>query len=539
MDSLTEDSDPRSTSGAAKVYLVGAGPGDPWLLTRKGAAVLAEADVVVYDHLASPRLLDLAPAGATRILAGKSVGHCILSQDEINQLLIDHARAGRVVVRLKGGDPLTFGRGGEEALRLREAGIPFEIVPGVTAALGVAAYAGIPITHRSMASAVAFVTGHTDPETNDPTDSRLDWPALAAFPGTLVVYMGVTHLASICRTLMRSGKAGDTPSAVVQSATLSSQRAIVGTLATIAQKAAHTSIGPPALLIVGRVVELSSELAWFERLPLFGQRIVVTRPREEGQRAALALESLGAEVILAPTVEIQPIDDTAAIDACLDRLGEYQWLVFTSTNGVRFFLERLFTSGRDIRAFGHLKIAAIGPTTALALKDYYLTADIVPSSYRSEALAEALGRAAAGSKILLARADRGRTLLKDELEHVADVDQVAVYQNLDAPALDAQVLERIGDGTVDWITLTSSAITERLYALLPEAARARVGREVRLASISPVTTKTAARLGWKVAVEATEFTWDGLVQALVTTVASESARRSRNAPQTSTEAGAS
>ncbi len=252
-----------------------------------------------------------------------------------------------------------------------------------------------------------------------------------------------------------------------------------------------------------------------------------------GSALRLSLDALGAEVILAPTVEIRPIGDTARIDQFLERLGEYQWLVFTSSNGVRFFLDRLLTGRRDIRALGHLKIAAIGPTTALALKNYHLEADIVPSSYRSEALAEALGHVAAGSKILLARADRGRTVLKDELEHLADVDQVAVYANLDAPALDASTLERINAGTVDWITLTSSAITERLYALLPDAAHGRIGRDIRLASISPVTSETATRLGWKVAVEATEFTWDGLVHALVRTVASERGRQTLSGLETS------
>jgi uroporphyrinogen III methyltransferase/synthase len=503
-----------------KVYLVGAGPGDPGLLTRRGEALLARADVVVYDHLASSRLLDLAPRAALRICAGKSIGHCTLTQDQINELLIGHARAGLRVVRLKGGDPLVFGRGAEEALSLSAAGIAFEIVPGVTAGVGVTAYAGIPVTHRAGASAVAFVTGHGDPE-SDPGRGRLDWESLARFPGTLVVYMGVTHLAGICRTLLRLGKPGNTPAAVIESGTQASQRAEVGTLETIAQAAGRTGVHPPALLVVGSVVELRNELTWFERLPLFGQRIVVTRPHDEGTRAAITLESLGAEVLLAPTVEVRPITDSGPLDAAIDRLATYDWLVFTSANGVRFFVARLTARGGDLRALGHLKLAAIGSATAEALAAIHLTADLVPESYRSESLAAALGERAASQKILLARADRGRSILKDELKQLADVDQVAVYHNADAAALPDSVVERITAGTIDWITLTSPAITARLYELLPPEARGHIGREIRLASLSPVTTEAARALGWTVAAEAAEFTWDGLVRSIIDQVAKE------------------
>jgi uroporphyrinogen III methyltransferase/synthase len=500
-----------------KVYLVGAGPGDPGLLTRRGEAVLSLAEVVVYDHLASARLLELAPPGALRIRAGKSIGHCTLSQREIEALLIEHARAGRTVVRLKGGDPLVFGRGAEEALSLRAAGIAFEIVPGVTAAVGVTAYAGIPLTHRSVASAVAFVTGHGDPE-SDPGKSRLDWQALARFPGTLVVYMGVTHLAAICRTLLRLGKPGDTPAALIEAGTVPWQNTQVGTLATIAQTVRGR---PPALLVVGDVVALRDELVWYERLPLFRQRIVVTRPAEEASRVVAALESLGAEVLLSPPVVIRPITNNAPLDAAIDLLGEYDWLVFTSANGVRFFIDRLEQRGGDLRSLGHLKLAAIGPATAAALGRFHLRADLVPRSFRSEALAEALGSRVKGCKILLARADRGRTLLYEELRRLAAVDQVAVYESADAQSLPPAVVERILDGTVDWITLTSSAIATGFHNLLPEPARRRVGSEIRLAALSPVTSEAAARLGWNVSVEAIVYTWEGLIEALVAQVASE------------------
>jgi uroporphyrinogen III methyltransferase/synthase len=474
--------------------------------------------VVVYDHLSSSRLLDLAPARAQRICAGKSIGHCTLSQEEINALLIDHAKAGRTVVRLKGGDPLVFGRGAEEALSLVATGIPFEVVPGVTAGVGATAYAGIPVTHRAAASAVAFVTGHGDPE-SEAGHSNLDWQAMARFPGTLVIYMGVTHLAAICRTLLKLGKAADTPAAVIESGTTASQRTELATLATIAEFATKAKLQPPALLVVGSVVGLREELKWFERRPLFGQRILVTRPRAEGLRSAIVLESLGAAVVLAPMVEVRPISDPAPLDAAIDRLGSYDWLVFTSSSGVRFFLRRLAERGHDLRALGHLKLATIGPTTAETLASFHLRADLQPDTFRSEALAEALLRHAPAGKILLARADRGRAVLKNELARLADVDQVPVYHNADAPAFPESVVEQLEAGTIDWITLTSPAITARLHGLLPAELRPRLGSEIRLASLSPVTTDAARSVGWKVSVEAVDATWASLTQAIVAEVA--------------------
>lgn len=499
------------------VYLVGAGPGDPGLLTRRGADALARADVVVYDHLASSKLLDLAPPSAERICAGKSSGHCTLNQDEINRLLVEHAKLGRLVVRLKGGDPFVFGRGAEEAEYLRRAGVAFSIVPGVTAGVGVTAYAGIPVTHRATASAVAFVTGHDDPEAADGR-GRLDWSALAQFPGTLVVYMGVTRLAAICRTLIQHGKSPTTPAAVIESGTLPTQRTTVATLETLPERADSVGIHPPALLVVGPVVDRRSELTWFENLPLFGQRIVVTRPLDEEGRssASASLEALGAEVIAAPTVTIRPISDPSLVDAAIDRLADFDWLVFTSSHGVNHFLERLLGERkRDLRALGGIRIAAIGPATAEALARYHLRADLIPESSRSEGLAERLAAEAQGQKILFARADRGRTLLQEELGRVAEVHQVPVYHNADVEELPEGLIDRIRQGTIDWITITSTAIVARLHALLPEDAQQQVGRRIRLASISPVTSESARNLGWPVAVEATAHTWDGLVEALV------------------------
>ncbi len=495
------------------VYLVGAGPGDPGLLTRRGAEVLGKADVVVYDHLASPRLLDLAPSSSLKICAGKSIGHCTLSQPEINRVLVEHARAGKTVVRLKGGDPFVFGRGGEEAEFLRREGITFQVVPGVTAGVGVTAYAGIPVTHREAASAVAFVTGHHDPESPEGRE-RLDWQALANFPGTLVIYMGVTRLGSLCRTLIRFGKPGSTPAAIVQEGTLPRQRTISATLSDLPDLVAEAGVGPPALLIVGDVVARRPRLSWFEQAPLFGQRIVVTRPSEESERSAADLEGLGAEVLLAPMVTIGPPADFQPLDSAIDRLDQFDWLVFTSSNGVRAFLDRLDVRGHDLRAIGHLKLAVIGPTTAEALAFYRLKADLVPEAYRSEALAEALTERARGQRLLLARADRGRAILKEALEEVAEVEQVAVYSNRDATMIAPEIVARMIDGTVDWITLTSPAITERLHALMPKSARQLVGTTMNLVSLSPVTTAAAEKVGWKVTLEAHEATWQGLVHAL-------------------------
>jgi uroporphyrinogen III methyltransferase/synthase len=316
--------------------------------------------------------------------------------------------------------------------------------------------------------------------------------------------------------LIDDGKAAETPAAVVESGATPWQRVVDGDLATIADRAREARVRPPALLVVGQVAAARERLAWFESRPLFGRRIVVTRPHgEEARRSAAALEAMGAEVLIAPTVEVLPVEDVGPLDAAIDGLDAYDWLVFTSANGVRMFLERLLARGRDLRALGRVKLATIGPTTADALGRYHLRADLIPPSFRSESLAEELAKVAAGSRILLARADRGRTILQDELRTLARVDQVAVYRNVDAETIPADVLGRVEGGTVDWITLTSPAIARRLHAVLSPEARPRVGRDVKLATISPVTTAAARDLGWEVAAEATVHTWDGLVEALI------------------------
>ena len=484
------------------VTLVGAGPGDPALLTRGGADAMAAAEVVVYDHLVHPRLLDLAP-GALKIFAGKQAGRCALPQGEMNALLIEHARAGRRVVRLKGGDPYVFGRGAEEAEALHAAGVPFRVVPGVTAAVGASAYAGLAITHRDAASAVAFVTGHGDPSAG----GGVDWRALAAFPGTIVVYMGTARLAAICGSLAAHGLDGSTPAALVCRGTLPTQRVVEGTLADLAGRVAEAGVGAPALLVVGRVVARRGPLSWFERLPLFGRRVVVTRP--EGEEAARSLEALGAEALLAPMVEIRPVEDPGPMDRAIAAIDTYDWLVFTSPNGVRHFLSRVFESGRDVRIFGDVKLAAIGPSTAEALLSYHLRADLVPGSYRSVSLAGALGPLVEGRRVLLARADRGRSTLPDELSKVARVEELVVYQSVDASAMPEEVSRRLAEGTVDWVTLTSPAIASRFLDLMPAPSRVP-----GFACLSEAIAGVVRGRGFAVGVVAGEATWESLLRVL-------------------------
>lgn len=492
------------------VVLVGAGPGDPGLITRAGADAISRADVIVHDQLVHPRLLDLAPPNCRRIFAGKQGGKPSVPQDEIHRILLEEARLGRFVVRLKGGDPFVFGRGAEEVEFLRKLGVACRVIPGVTAAIGVTASAGIPVTHRDEASSVAFVTGHQPPGS---TDCRLDWDALARFPGTLVVYMGLSHLNAICNGLIAAGKAPNTPAAIVQSGTTGAQKTAAGTLADLPEIAVTVAIGPPALLVVGSVVARRSALNWFEESPLFGRRVVVTRPIDidahPDDDPAVPLERLGAQVIAAPMVTVEPID------APLPDLRRFDWLVFTSKNGVAAFFRLLDRQGKDARILGHLQIAAIGPGTADALARYRIQADLMPDSHRSEGLADGLLERASGRRILLVRADRGRTVLVDRLRDRAEVETLVVYRNADADSLPVGLADRVARGAVDWITLTSPAIVRNLHRLLPESARVEVGRSVKLAAISPITAEAARSLGWEVAAVADPHTWGSLIDAIV------------------------
>jgi uroporphyrinogen III methyltransferase / synthase len=496
-----------------RVFLVGAGPGDPGLLTLRAVECLRRADVVIYDRLVSPRMLDHAPEHAERICVTE-LGQCHVERiGPIQAKLIETAQQGKCVVRLKGGDPFLFGRGGEEAEALTAAGIAYEVVPGVTAALGAAAYAGIPLTHRDFASAVAFITGH---ENTAKSESGLDWENLARFPGTLVVYMGLGRLATIAQTLVSQGKPADTPAAVVCAGSTGDQRTVVGKLCDIGAAVQAAGLISPALLLIGPVVALRQRLAWFERRPLFGRRILVCRPRDQAGELVQRLEALGAVPLMMPVVEIHPPPDWSAVDTTIERLAAFHWLIFASVNAVHSFIGRLQHRGRDLRVLGNLQIAAIGPATSAALRDYRLQADLVPDDYRGENLAAALKPLVAGKLVLLARADRGRDLLREVLQTVAHVEQVAVYSQRDVAQPDSAVLDQFRNGEIYDVVLTSSNIARSLFRLLDEAclAHLRMGR-TRIISISPVTSAAVRELGWPVAAEAVVHTMDGVVQAIL------------------------
>jgi len=480
------------------VYLVGAGPGDPGLLTRRGAELLRDADVVVYDRLAPAALLALASPTAELVSAGKAPGAVDLSQDEINALLVARGRAGKTVVRLKGGDPYVFGRGGEEAEALAAAGISFEVVPGITSAIGAATYAGIPITHRGLSTHFTVVTGHEDP-TKDRTD--VDWAALARVGGTLVILMGVGRISAIAEALVAGGLAPDTPVAAVRNGTRADQRTVRATLATIAD----ADVRSPSAIVVGAVAAL--DLGWFEARPLFGRSIVVTRAREQASDLRVALETLGAEVLELPTITVEPLD------FALPPLHRYAWLVFTSANGVDAFFDRgLAPAGHDTRALNGVRIAAIGPGTADALERHGVRADLVPERFVAESLLDAFPTPGApGERVLIVRAEQGRDVLPDGLAARGhEVDVLAVYRTVRARP-DAAVLDRVRRGEVDVITFTSSSTVENLLAVLGTVP----DPQPLVVSIGPATSDTARARGLHVDAEADPHTVDGVVAAVI------------------------
>eukprot|EP00913_Durusdinium_trenchii_P035290 g33020.t1 len=437
----------------------------------------------------------------------------VLKQSEINDRLIAAARAGKTVVRLKGGDPFVFGRGSEEAAALSAAGIAYEVVPGITAATAAGAYAGISFTHRDMASAVAFITGHEDP---DKGGSSLDYTAIANFSGTLVFYMGLHRLESIARSLVEHGKPESTPVAVISRATTPMQRVVTGTLADIAESVKSAGLPAPSLIVVGECAMQRDRIAWFEKRPLFGRRIGILRAAEQAEPTIARALELGAQPVSLPAIRILPPEDVSPVDAAIARLESFDWLIFTSTNGVAGLLDRLWETGGDVRQLAHVRLAAIGPSTAEALEHYRLRADVVPESFRAEALAEALKPHVAGKRVLWARASRGRDVLPEELTAAgATVEQTVVYQNIDVDAFpepEAGMLER---GELDWIGLSSPSIARNLNRLLTDKARAHIGTTTRLASISPVTTAAAEESGLPIAVEATDYTWEGIYSAII------------------------
>jgi uroporphyrinogen III methyltransferase/synthase len=501
------------------VYLVGAGPGDPGLLTLRAAELIARADVLVYDALVSPAILERATA-PRRIYVGKRGGDHSRTQDEINDILVDLAREHRCVVRLKGGDPFVFGRGGEEALILARAGVPFEVVPGVTAGIAAPAYAGIPVTQRGMAASVAFVTGHEDPTK---VDTDVDWAHLARGVGTVVFYMGVGRMAENFRRLVEAGRAPDTPAAAIEWGTYPRQRTVTGTLTTLPAIAREAGIGAPSLIVVGEVASLREQLAWWDRRPLSGKRIVVTRARAQASEFAATLQALGAEVVQFPTIRIADAPDPEPLRRAAAQAGSFHWVVFTSVNGVERFWNALREQGCDARSLGGVKVCAIGPATAEALSRRGISPDAVPEEFVAESAVETLLAAGvgAGTRILLPRAEIARPVLPDRLRQAgAEVVEVTAYTTVQDGAGAERVRAMLDAGEVDVLTFTASSTVSSFVSLVGDD----VGNAT-VASIGPVTSATARELGLRVDVEAEEYTIPGLVKAI----------RSRYAARTAAE----
>lgn len=502
------------TTNFGKVYLIGAGPGDPGLLTLKAKHCIETADVVVYDYLASPFLLDFAKPDAEIIYVGKKGGDHTLTQDKINLLLIDKAKLGLNVARLKGGDPFVFGRGGEEAQMLLGYGVSYEVIPGVTSAIAAPAYAGIPVTHRDHTSFVSFITGHEDPTKKD---SSMQWDVYAKSDATLVFLMGVKNLPNIVKNLISHGKASDTPVALVRWGTTTRQQTVTGTLDTIVDVVKQAGIKSPAIIIIGHVVSLRDELAWFDQKPLFGKRIVITRARAQASSLVSQLTQLGAHCIEIPTIKIIPPKDLSPLKQAIENISGYQWLVFTSVNGVKFFFDTLFDMGKDVRCLGHLKFACIGPVTKERLKDYGIISDILPETYRAESVIEAFStQDIKEKKVLLPRAKVARTILPEELVKMgAVVDEVTAYETRLDDDKKEELISALKTHEIDAVTFTSSSTVSNFMDLLADQDVKALLKDIIFASIGPITSDTARDSGIEPDIEAQDFTIPGLIDALL------------------------
>jgi uroporphyrinogen III methyltransferase / synthase len=496
------------------VYLIGAGPGDPGLITVKGRDCLAKAQVVLYDYLANDELLRLAPKGAELIYAGKVGGEHNREQNQINELLVEKALAGNVVARLKGGDSFIFGRGGEECEALVAAGIPFEVVPGITAGLGATSYAGIPLTHRGVTTSVAFVTGHESP---GKSSSEIDWEGLSLGSGTVVFYMGIRNLPQITENLLLHGRAPKTPVALIRWGTRPEQEVLVGTLSDIAEKARQASFRAPAITIVGEVVNLREKLRWFDNRPLFGRSVMVTRGADQAGEFTAKLERLGARVYGCPTIEITPPENYGELDRAIRDLDSFHWIIFTSYNAVRYFFARLNERGLDTRALGRCRICAVGPKTAAALAPFGVRADLVPADYKAQGVvAEFAAMDIVGLRILFPRGDRAREVIPEELARMgAQVCAPVTYANLTPEAIPAESLRALEERRVDCVTFTSSSTVQNLASILGENRFLHLMEGVRIASIGPVTSKSCQELGLEVHMEPAEYTLDALAAELV------------------------
>ncbi len=499
-----------------KVYLIGAGPGDPGLMTLKGKDILSEADVIIYDYLANKLFLEYAKPQAELIYVGKKGGDHTMGQAEINWLIVEKSKSGKSVARLKGGDPFIFGRGGEEAQELVADGVPFEVVPGITSAISVPAYAGIPLTHRDHTATVAFVTGHEDPLKEE---SNIQWKKLATGVGTIVFLMGVGNLKKIAENLMRHGRLLDTPVAVIRRGTVAEQETISGNLKNIAERVENAGLRPPAIIVVGDVVGLRDELNWFETKPLFGKRIVVTRAREQASGFLKKLSSLGAECIQFPTIEIIPPDSWDPLDTSISNLESYQWLLFTSVNGVKYFLQRLHFLGKDVRDLKGIKIGAIGPKTADQWRQLGILPDLIPDEYRAEAVVESFKKwDTKGVRILIPRAAKAREVLPEQLRKMgARVDVVDAYKTVSPTGDTAGVRDMLEKGTIHMVTFTSSS-TVTNFAKMFTSEKQRLTEEwmkrVKVACIGPITADTAREHGFFVDLMPADYTIEALTRAI-------------------------
>lgn len=505
--------DEQKTQGV--VYLVGSGPGDPGLLTLKAAEKIASADVIVYDYLAGHNFVERAKPDAELLYVGKSGKRHTVEQFDINQLLVSKAREGKNVVRLKGGDPYVFGRGGEEAEELAEAGITFEVIPGITSAIAAPAYAGIPVTHRDHASSVTFVTGHEDPNKDE---SAIDWSVLARTAGTLVFLMGVKNIGKISSELISNGMAAGTPAALVRWGTTPSQVCVASDLANIASECRQRGLSAPAVLIVGSVVSLRDRLSWYESKPLFGKRIVVTRSKEQSRKMADKIGDNGGEAILFPTIEITAPSDYGPLDRTIARITDFDWVLFTSENGVDHFFKHFFDLGKDVRQLAGPKFGAIGPVTAKAIRSRGIKVDMLAKEFVAEGILEFFeSENLRGQRFLIPRAEKARDILPEGLiRKGAIVEVVPVYRTVrpSGPNIDA-IKKSLEDKSIDALTFTSSSTVTHFMEMFSGARIKDLLDGVLLASIGPVTSDTLVRNGYRASVEAEEYTVDGLIRALV------------------------
>ncbi len=502
------------SQSTGKVYLIGAGPGDPGLITVKGLECVKKADVIIYDYLANERLLEQRRPDAELVYVGKQGGRHTLPQDEINTLIVKKAREGKIVARLKGGDPFIFGRGGEEAEELVDHGIAFEVVPGVTAATSVPTYAGIPLTHREHTASVAFVTGHEDPTKEE---SKVHWDRISTGIGTLVFFMGMKNLQNIVDNLIANGRNPETPIALIQWGTRTDQKVVTGVLKDIVPKVKEAKLGPPAIIVVGDVVRLREKLNWYESKPLFGKRVVVTRSRDQASVFAERLIDLGATTIEFPTIDVVPPSSWDELDNAIGSLETYNWLILTSANAVRFFMERLRSLGKDLRTLKGVNICVVGPKTAESLEQYGLRADLVPAEFKAEGVLAALGGVRVkGQKFLIPRAKIAREIIPDKLRELgADVTVATAYENV-KPAVDTDRMKKLfRENKISAVTFTSSSTVHNFVEILGQKEYKTFLEGVTVACIGPVTAKTADEYGIKTDIMPKEYTIPAFVEAIV------------------------